>query len=227
MNTKHKFLFLAFALLSFISSCINLEQTTKINEDGSGAIKLHYWTTTTNVSMSEEIGGFSFNEDKAKQNFSSANSKVEQIIIDQIKSDSTTHVRLDITFKDINKLNEAPGFSKVKTSWIKNSNNNDMDFKYIIEKDTIAAGSLGASQYKIEYKFEFPNEVISTNGITEGNFVTWNRSVTDLKENIIMNATVKTKSGICGIIGIELPVILLLGLILTKYQKKISSNLKI
>ncbi len=201
----------------FLNSCINIEQTTKINEDGSGCIKLEYYTTTSNLSMSDEIGGFSFNEDKAKKNFSSLNSEVMKIDIDSIKSDSTIHIKLDIIFKDINKLSEAAGFEKIKASWIKI--NDEMEFKYIISKDTTAAKSIGAEQYKLEYKFDFPNEVISTNGAAGGNSVKWDKSVADLKEDIVMNAKVKTKSKTCGIIGIELPIIFLLGLILTKFKK--------
>ncbi len=204
------------SLLIFFSSCVNIEQVTAINENGSGTIILHYWTKSTNLSMGDEVGGFSFSEDKAKENFTSANSDVTGITIDNLETDSSTHVRININFSDINKLTQAEGFSKVRASWTKSGSG--MDFKYIIAKDTAASNSPGAGEYKLEYKFDFPGEVTSTNGDRKGNSVTWNKTVADLNEDIEMTASVKTKSKACGIFGIELPAVLLLGFLFSGYK---------
>lgn len=219
---------LYFFLISFLisfNSCINLEQTTKINEDRSGTIKLHYWTKSANLSMGDEIGGFSFTQDKAIKNYTSSNSEVTNIAIDNLEYDSSTHVQIDISFKDLNKLSNAAGFSMIKASWVKGDEK--IDFKYVILKDTSVSNSPAADKYNLEYKFYFPDEVISSDGTVKENSVTWNKSLADLKENIEMNASIKTKSKICGIFGMELPVILILGFafMYLKITKRGSKNI--
>lgn len=208
---------LFFLFLTLFDSCINLEQITKIKEDGSGTIKLHYWTKSTNLSMGEEIGGFSFTQDKATKNFTSANTEVTNITIDNFDYDSSTHVQLNISFNDLNKISNAGGFTNIKALWVRN--NDKIDFKYLIKKDTSAANSPDADKYNLEYKFEFPDEVISSDGTVKGNSVIWNKTVGDLKNDIEMNACIKAKSKICGIFGIELPVILFFGLTFISYKK--------
>jgi len=214
-NNPKSFLIFYISFLIFISGCINLQQTTKIHDDGSGTISLHYWTKSSNLSMGDELGGLSFTEDKVKQNFTSPNTTVKSVNIENKDDDSTTHVQLDIDFNDFNRLAEAPGFSKTRTGW--NKGNNMMEFSYVIEKDSINV--TGLNDNILEYKFEFPNEVISTNGINDGNTVTWRKPLSDLKENLEMTATVKSKGKVCGIFGYGF-LIVMSGLFLLRTGKQ-------
>ena len=132
-----KKLFLKLSKLTFVmsvafmlSSCVNIDQQTTINKDGSGNIVLHYWTATSNLSMGDELGGFSFTEDQIKKKFTSLNSDITELKIETKESDSTTHVKVKISFNDLNKLNEAEGFSKVNTVWKKTSDG--FVFNYIL-----------------------------------------------------------------------------------------------
>ena len=131
---KKLFLKLSFVIFAAVlfSSCVNIDQQTKINKDGSGSISLHYWTATSNLSMGDELGGFSFTEDQIKKKFTSLNSDLTEIKIEKIDSDSTTHVRAKISFKDLNKLNEAEGFSKVKAVWEKTSDGFIFNYIFIL-----------------------------------------------------------------------------------------------
>lgn len=214
-NNGKWFLHFHISLLIFISGCINLEQTTKINDDGSGTIILHYWTKSSNLSMGDELGGLSFTEDKVKLNYSSPNTIVKSVNIENTDGDSNTHVKLNIDFKDFNLIPEAPGFSKIRTGWRKV--NNIMEFSYVIKKDSVNV--TGMNDNILEYKFEFPDEVISTNGIKDDNTVTWKKTVSDLKENIEMTATVKSNTKVCGIFGYEF-LILLCGFFFIKNLKR-------
>lgn len=206
-----------FVKLSFIiiiavtfSSCVNIDQQTTINKDGSGSIALHYWTHTSNLSMGNELGGFSFEEAQVKKKFTSLNSDVTEVKIDNDESDSSSHVRVKITFKDFNKLNEAEGFSKTKSIWKKEKDK--IIFNYTLMKDTVSSDKMASDEYKLIYGFSFPDQVLTTNGDVEGNLVTWDKSLSDLNEDIVMSAEINDESGVCGLFGIELPLVLLFGM---------------
>ncbi|MBK8982491.1 MAG: hypothetical protein IPM38_09280 [Ignavibacteria bacterium] len=210
MNKSNlKYLLLLFASIIF-QSCINIDQQTVINEDGSGTIFLHYSTRSSNLSMGDEIGGFSFSEEQIRKNYTSLNSDVTELKTEVTEADSTTHVRLKISFKDFNKLPEAKGFSNSRTEWKKGDDK--YIFSYTLVKDTVSADKLASGEYKLIYRFTFPDEVIVSNGVIDGNSVSWEKSLSQLKEDINMTAEIKNETGVCGLFGIELPGILLLGL---------------
>lgn len=194
----------------YLSGCVNVDQKTKLNADGSGTINLEYWTKMSNVSSSDEIGGFAFTEDKAKGNYTSSNTEVSSINISDNLDDSTKHVKMEITFKDLNGLPGAKGFEKVTTSW--KEGEEGMDFIYTLKQDTSNAKNMGASDTKLTYSFEFPGEVVTTNGRKDGQTVVWEKTLADLKEDVEMTATVKKEGGKCGLFGLELPVLILAGM---------------
>jgi hypothetical protein len=191
---------------------VNVDQKTTLKEDGSGTIKLHYWTSMKNLSMGDELGGFSFTESGVKTNYTAPGVEPSDIKISENTEDSTKHVNLDIGFKDINKLSDAKGFAKNRASWAKGKDG--MDFKYTLLKDTANAGGMGMEEFKLNYEFTFPAEVIATNGTKDGMKVTWNKTVADLKDDVNMTATIKGGGEKkCGLFGLELPIVIGLGLI--------------
>ena len=211
-------LVLAFAF--YLSGCVNVDQKTKINSDGSGEITIHYWTKMSNVKSSDELGGFAFTEDKAKANYQSDNNEVTSVKIEEDLDDSTKHVTVDMKFKDLNKISGAKGFEKVKATW--KEGKEGMDFSYTLMQDTSNAKNMGASDTKLDYEFDFPAEVLETNGRKDGQKVVWNKTLADLKEDVEMTATVKTEKKGCGCLGFELPIIVFAGMVfmLTRRKKK-------
>ena len=198
-----------FMVAVFISGCVNVDQKTKLNADGSGTISLKYWAKSGSFTFSDELGGFAFSEPKVKSNYSSSNTEPSDIKIEKnTTADSLNVVTLNVKFKDINKLSEAKGFAKVKASFI--DGKEGKEFKYILLQDSSATKD-GMNQYSLTYEFDFPNDVISTNGIKDGSKVKWNKTVADLKEDVVMTATVKAGKK-CGLFGMELPIIFLLGM---------------
>ncbi len=203
--------FLLLALL--LSGCINVRQKTVIREDGSGTINLHYWMKSLgDINMGDEVGGFSFIEEEIKKKYASGNTEIKDLKKYNDNVDTTTHIEVVIDFKDFNKLSEAQGFSNIKTTWSKGDDG--MIFKYIIPKDTSIKKNYVTSDNKLEYTFEFPNEVISSNGTADGkNTVKWNKLISEhIDSDLEFDAIIKTKNKICGMFGIELPLILILGL---------------
>ncbi|CAF3743536.1 unnamed protein product [Rotaria sp. Silwood1] len=163
--------------------------------------------------MGEDIGGFSFSESSVKSNYTAGGIEPSEIKVTENTDDSTKHVNLNVTFKDFNKLSDAKGFAKTKESWAKGKEG--MEFKYTLLKDTANAGGMGMEEFKLNYEFTMPGEVIVTNATSkDGMNLKWTKTVADLKDDINMTATVKGGDGgkKCGLFGMELPVIIGLGL---------------
>lgn len=227
---KNKKLFLSVIILAvsiFLFGCVNVNQKTTINKDGSGTINLEYWTKMSNLTSSKELGGFSFKDEAdIKKNYSSTSIEVISAKMADELSDSTTHVTVEMKFKDFNSLSSAKGYEKVKSSW--KDGKDGLEFKYVIPQDTSNAKSMGASDYKLTYSFTFPDDVTSTNGRKDGKTVIWDKSVADLKTDLEFTATVKgetkdsEKSGKkCGLFGLELPIVFLAGMLwLSRRNKK-------
>jgi len=204
----------------FLAGCVNVNQKTKIEKDGSGSINLHYWTKMKNVKNKQELGGFGFEESKVKSKYSSSNNSVKDIKVEEKLDDSTKHVNVTIDFDDLNKLNSATGFQKVTPTW--KEGKEGTEFSYILKKDTSAAKNMNSSKYELVYEFEFPDDVLETNGIKDGNKVKWERTLKDLKEDLEFTATIKSdgegtssseKGKKCGLFGLEMPLIFALGMV--------------
>jgi len=207
-----------FLIAVFISGCVNLDQKTVLKTDGSGSMKIKYWTKSSNVT-GDELSGFGFTEEKVKSNYTSSNTEPSAIVVKKNQTnDSLSEVSLELKFKDLNKLSEAKAFNKVKASWVQGKEG--MDFKYILLNDSANAKNMGMNEYKLTYEFEFPGEILNTNGNKEGQVVKWNKTVADLVKDVELTATVKAGGKKCGLFGLELPVIFLLGMGLIYLKRK-------
>ncbi|MCB0722192.1 MAG: hypothetical protein KDC42_07800 [Ignavibacteriae bacterium] len=215
------FVFLCLVL----SSCVNLEEKIKLNEDGSGTMEIHYWTYNSNIT-SEEIYGFGFTDYTVNKNYTSENSQPSDIVIEKNDADSTTHVRLNLKFRDINMLPEAKSFSKMTAEWDFDEKEEVMILIYRLLQDSLNALSPGMRDYKIVHEITFPNEVIGTNGAKNGNTVRWENTVADLVQNVDLVTKVKPgtidekKEKKCGLFGLELPIIMLLTLTVLRLKSR-------
>ncbi len=207
-----------FLLAVYLSGCVNLEQKTVLKQDGSGTMNMHYWTKMSHLNTSKEIGGFSFDESKAKANYSSANTDILSAKMEDNLDDSTTHVKVELKFRNINELKTAMGFNKIKSSW--KEGKNGMEFSYSIPEDSTNSHMIGSGSYKLIFEVEFPGEVLETNGTKEGNKVVWNRSLADLKKDLVMTATVKNEGKKCGLFGFEFPLLALAALAIIQIKVK-------
>jgi hypothetical protein len=173
----------------FLSGCVNLEQKTHVNSDGSGSMKIRYWTKSSNI-FGDEINSFGFTEVKVRKNYTSSNTKPADIYIEKDATpDSLSIVTLNFKFNDLNSITDAYAFKNITASWEKNSDG--AIFKYTLLQDTTSAKQYGMEEYKLHYEFEFPGEVISTNGVKNGTTVSWDYSVADLVNDVVMTAIIK------------------------------------
>lgn len=212
---KKMFVFFSILFVSaiYLAGCVNLEQKTALKQDGSGSMTVHYWTKMSNVKSSTELGSFSFEEAKAKSNYSSSNTEVKNVKVEEKLGDSTKHVTVELSFKNINDISSAKAFEKIKASW--KEGKDGMDFSYFVPKDTSNAGNMGSSDIVLNYEFEFPAEVLKTNGRKDGQKVVYEKKLSDLKNDLEMTATVKNEGKKCGLFGMELPLLVLAGMLVT------------
>ncbi|MBE2219667.1 MAG: hypothetical protein IAE90_15755 [Ignavibacteria bacterium] len=202
-----------FVFAIYLSGCVNFDQKTAIKQDGSGSMTVHYWTKMSNVKSSTELGSFSFEEAKAKSNYTSSNTDVKNVKVEEKLGDSTKHVTVELSFKNINDISSAKAFEKIKASW--KEGKEGMDFTYFVPKDTSNAGNMGSSDIVLNYEFEFPAEVLKTNGRKDGQKIIYEKKLSDLKNDLEMTATVKSEGKKCGLFGMELPLLVLAGMLVT------------
>lgn len=175
-----------------ISGCINIIQKVKINEDGSGIMQIRYWIKFGN--NVEDYYGFGFTKDRIKSNYTSHNSEPFDINIENnLSKDNYSVVTLKLKFKDFNYLSTATAFKGINAYF--SSGIEGKEFKYIILKDTNVKKDNNELLFKdkILIEFEFPSEVIHTNGEVNGknNVVIWDCTIADLFEDIEMVAKLK------------------------------------
>lgn len=206
MNNRYKLIsFLSIILLisSFLAGCVNYDQKTKLNGDGSGTMKIHYWTKMSNFKMGTTVGKFDFDKKKAEDSYKSSNTDVKSVNVEEKLDDSTKHVNIELSFKDINEINRAKGFETIKASWKESTDG--MELKYILAKDTTVSN---ATDNTVTYEFDMPSEIVSTNGRKDGQKISWDYKLSDLgTKDIEMIANVKKPKGkTCGIFGFAVAI---------------------
>jgi hypothetical protein len=182
-----------FVTAVFISGCINVIQKVKLNEDGSGTINIRYWTKSSDI-IGDGLSGFGFSDERVKSNYTSSNSEPSDIRIEKnATADSLSVVTLNLMFKDINKLSQASAFKNIKADIV--DGNEGKEFKYVLLRDTANSKGLEMNKYILYHEFEFPGEVIYTNGKANAseNKTFWKNTIADLINDIEMTATFKLK----------------------------------
>ncbi len=167
--------------------CLNYEQSVKLNADGSGSVKIHYWTKESNV-MS--ISKFSFDENEIKSEQYKPEI-VKNVKIESNTADSTKHVHVEVDFKDINKLDQVKGFQGNTIKFVENGGL--ITLTHTLKKDS-AAKNFGMDEYVLKYTYEFPSkpENVDPNGKVEGNTVKWEYKYSELgNRDIVMSASIK------------------------------------
>jgi hypothetical protein len=203
--------------------CLNYEQIVKLNKNGSGSMKIHYWTQESNVMT---INRLSFDENEIR-NEQYKPLTVTNVIINNDEIDSTTHVYVDLDFKDINQLDSIQGFAGNSIKFFQEGDY--LKLVHIVKQDS-AATAYGMDEYVLNYTYEFPSSSIEVDslGVVKGNIVTWNYKYSDLAKNdIIMTASIKNRpftihpiSAIIGV-AITLSIILYIFKILKRRDSKI------
>ncbi|MBM4175229.1 MAG: hypothetical protein FJ213_03505 [Ignavibacteria bacterium] len=224
---KSAAIFLLFTLL-FISSCINYEQTTWLNSDGSGSMEVHYWTDVSSFFLSDSNEEqLSFKEEQIRKNFSAAGIEVNEIKIWKTNSDSIGHALIKLKFEDFNKISECKFFSETKFEFVDGASGQKVFNQSI---SNTPGGERIFDRYTISYIYYFPGEVITDNSIRkDDNKLTWSYKLSELGTQKNLTATIKIQklssfSDIIIILGILLIVVIWIILIVKKKKRSTAES---
>lgn len=215
-------LLILFLHFSDTPASVSIQQSMEIKEDGSGTLKLTYYTKSNNLSGVDQISTYTFNEAKAKELFFSPLTEIKDIHIYKSDKDSITYMIVQLNFKDLNKLSEVNGFKNITAGWTKAGDS--INFVYEILKDSVLLKSKGAKDAKYDFSVVFPNKPLHASGKIDGSKVNYFATGNQLENDTYFRATLKAegseKSGKkCGLFSGEFPLIVFLGL-LFKYKSR-------
>jgi hypothetical protein len=191
MKTKHFPAYLFSILLSlFVLGCINYEQATTLNTDGSGTMDIHYWINES-VSLTGSQGNFAFDRENINKQYEAIGIKVKDVRIESNTSDSTKHVRVKLEFTDITQLSKAAGFKTSGFEWTREGN------KITFKQNLHSSGggnmdSFGLDKFTFTYVYNFPGEIVSTNATSfSGHRAEWKFKLSDLSSDRSLIAVIK------------------------------------
>ncbi len=206
---------LALALVG----CINYEQQTTLNMDGSGTMHIHYWAKENNV-MWLSSNKLAFDEAKIRDQYKSDNITVQSVKVESDTKDSTKHVHVALAFKNIGRLTEVPGFKDMTISWTDKGETKVLT--HVLKADS-SAGGFGMGDYSVTYAYTMPAEVLASNATkTDGKLLTWKYALSDLAKEQTMTATVKKAAAgnVVTIVIIVVAAIVLIGVVLMLVRKR-------
>jgi len=171
-------IFCAFSL-SF-SGCLNYIQEVILYPDGSGEMHIDYWMKLPDKdsrNVANKIG--IFNPDSIRNEFISAYSEINNIIVYTDSTDSTTHAIVDFSFIHIDSLNLTKAFADSRFSF-KKEQSGEIMFSQTILPITTGFG-IDASEYNVIYKYTFSGSIISHNAHSVNNrTLIWNYTLSDI-----------------------------------------------
>lgn len=170
------------ALLISITSigCLNYIQDVNLYADGSGVMRISYWMKSLgneNSVIVEKIG--LFNADSLRSAFQSPYNAIDDIEVYTDSTDSTLHAIIELTFPNIDSLNNHKSFKEYKFS-LKDGAAGQKTFSQFIPP--IATGfGVNRGDFNIQYKYTFGGEVITHNAQdNEGRTLIWNYTLDDI-----------------------------------------------
>ncbi len=167
----------SFVFMLFFTTLMNfpdnaeaglIYQVMTLKDNGSGSVVLNYDSKQEVLKSNNFVlANFPFSEQLAKDYFASPNNKLRTAKLNFRVSDSTYFMTIEVDFKDINKLNQAKGFSNVKTLWT--GSDSGAVFTYTL------LPALGVSKFfEVQsYVVNFESPIKSSNGSVKDKTVTW------------------------------------------------------
>lgn len=163
-----------------LTGCLNYYQEVKLAIDGSGSMHIDYWMLLPDdesTSVATKIG--IFDPDSIRKEFSSPYTTVENVIVYQDTTDSTTHAVLDLTFTCIDSLNNTKAFSDAQFSFKEGAAGHIVFSQFI---PPIATGfGIDGRAYFVRYQYTFAGDIITHNAHTfSGRTLTWQYALSEI-----------------------------------------------
>lgn len=245
-KVKIVFLLLFIPIYVLFSGFFSLYQTGNLKNDGSGTLNIVYSGTIQQVVDNKySLGNFPFGEKNIRDCFSSEYVNIKKLQIAK-PGDTAYMVILDLEFSNINDLTKLKGFSDFNVALSKIDNGTE--FKWTVNSnDRVKLLNV------LNFTMQFESVVVSTNGALKDGAVKWFKTdfsktneltavlkseinISDKRESIIKETeknSPENKAGsnnnkkekICGMFGLELPLIIITGLVFS-YQRRMKLRKK-
>jgi len=184
-----KIIFTIAFLSLFLSGCLNYEQITTLNIDGSGEMFVHYWlkvTTAQDSVIMAKVGIFSV--DSIRREYSSKHLNIKNIEVYSDLNDSTMHAKIELTFPKFDSLNTASAFKDVNFT-LKKNDKKTMIFSQFIPPLATGFGVNG-QLFNISYVYYIPGEILFHNAMDKSNNrLTWNYTLDQIGTGKTITAT--------------------------------------
>jgi uncharacterized lipoprotein YehR (DUF1307 family) len=178
-----------FTATLVLSGCIDYEQKTRLDADGSGEMTIHYWAKESLVDWLGK-NRFPFNEKDVRTKYGAIPGvTVGTVDVRSNDDDSTRHVTFDLRFTDIRALSKQPGFERATFEW--KEEGETMVFTHTVLEDE-GSTSEGLEQFGVTYAYTFPGEIVDHNATdVDGATATWKLRLSDLGSTRTLTATVR------------------------------------
>lgn len=201
-----------------IVGCINYEQNTELNEDGSGSMEIHYWIAESVLSWFNS-GALTFHEDSVRAQYASDGISIDDVRIETRDSDSTRHVHVALHFDDINKLSAATGFKDLDVRWMREGD--VCRFVQTLPATSTAEDGM-LEEFTFTYRFDFPGEIRESNAdSTSGSDAVWIFKLSEMDSARKMEAVIVASSGsnVWWIVSI-IAVVVIAAIVLMRKRKR-------
>ena len=186
-----KISFWILLLSFFISSCINYEQVTILKKDGSGEMFIHYWIHWESSQDSATICQLEiFDQDSIKSEFQTSYNSVDEIETYKQKSDSTIHTKVEISFQNIDSLNNTEIFKISQFSLLQGPEDTQIFSQFV---PPMATGfGLQKRPQSLEYTYYIPGRIQKHNADEiDKNKLVWKFTSDEIGTGKYLNVTYK------------------------------------
>ena len=176
-------------LFLVLPGCLNYYQETTLKTDGSGEMFVHYWMKMVTTQDSMIVNQFNiFNPDSIRNEFSSKYDKIENVEVYNDGRDSTIHAKVELTFQNIDSLNETKAFREANFS-LRDGAAGQKIFSQFISPAATGFG-FDASLFTITYIYYLPGEIITHNAMEKSsNKLTWRYKLSEIGMGKTLTAT--------------------------------------
>jgi hypothetical protein len=198
-------------LLLTLQGCLNYEQKTTLEENGSGSMEIHYWMSER-MFMWMKDGTLAFNEDSVRKQYDIEGITIQSARTVSEAEDSTLHVWVELAFDDLTRLPECKGFKDLTFLWQREGD--VFRFEQGIPMANNAEDSF-LDDFAFTYTYVFPGTIRECDADTiDGNRAVWVFPLSKLNADVRLTATIEASSGrsvywVMGVIAIVLLLVLL------------------
>lgn len=207
-----------------IAGCINYEQNTTLNEDGSGSMEIHYWISESVLSWFNS-GALTFHEDSIRAQYASDGITVEDVRVESRESDSTRHVHVSLQFDDITKLSRSQGFKDMEMKWMREGD----VYRFVQTLPATSTSEDGMlDEFTFTYRYDFPGDIRESNAdSSDGSNAVWVFKLSELDSARKMEAVIVASSGsnVWWIVGI-IAVVVLAAFVFMRMRKRGGKEVK-